>query len=242
MSVVLPARSQAADARRVRAPSSSERLDADLARGLHDARAPPRRSRALAATAARCAATARRASSGSRCSRCCWPSATRSPRSAREPPLLLLDDVMSELDAGAPGAAGGRAAPRGAERRDHDRGRARPRLGARRTSRGSRSHESARPAAARRGARRARAHARAGQRSGRRSGRLGRRRWGPPSRPTRAPSRERGGVLTVACDEAVWAAELELMGPELVDRLEASLGRRAITRAALHKQARKSHD
>jgi predicted nucleic acid-binding Zn ribbon protein len=40
---------------------------------------------------------------------------------------------------------------------------------------------------------------------------------------------ERGGVLEVACDEAVWAAEIELMGPELADRLEAALGRRAIT-------------
>jgi predicted nucleic acid-binding Zn ribbon protein len=40
---------------------------------------------------------------------------------------------------------------------------------------------------------------------------------------------ERGGVLEVACDEAVWAAEIELMGPELADRLEAALGRRAVT-------------
>jgi predicted nucleic acid-binding Zn ribbon protein len=43
------------------------------------------------------------------------------------------------------------------------------------------------------------------------------------------PVGERGGVLDVACDEAVWAAELELLGPELVDRLEAALGRRAVT-------------
>jgi predicted nucleic acid-binding Zn ribbon protein len=40
---------------------------------------------------------------------------------------------------------------------------------------------------------------------------------------------ERGGVLEVACDEAVWAAEIELMGPELADRLEVALGRRAVT-------------
>ena len=38
-----------------------------------------------------------RASSGWRCSRCCWPSARRS-QTARTPPLMLLDDVMSELD------------------------------------------------------------------------------------------------------------------------------------------------
>jgi len=44
-----------------------------------------------------------------------------------------------------------------------------------------------------------------------------------------APRAERGGALEVVCDEAVWAAELELMGPDLVLALEAALGRRAIT-------------
>jgi predicted nucleic acid-binding Zn ribbon protein len=43
------------------------------------------------------------------------------------------------------------------------------------------------------------------------------------------PVGERAGVLEVACDESVWAAELELMGPDLVDRLGAALGGRAIT-------------
>jgi len=43
------------------------------------------------------------------------------------------------------------------------------------------------------------------------------------------PVAARGGVLDVVCDEAVWAAELELMGPDLADRLEAAMGRRAIT-------------
>jgi predicted nucleic acid-binding Zn ribbon protein len=43
------------------------------------------------------------------------------------------------------------------------------------------------------------------------------------------PVGERGGVLEVACDESVWAAELELMGPEVADQLSASLGRPAIT-------------
>jgi predicted nucleic acid-binding Zn ribbon protein len=43
------------------------------------------------------------------------------------------------------------------------------------------------------------------------------------------PVGARSGVLEVVCDEAVWAAELELMGPDLVDRLEHALGRRAIT-------------
>ena len=39
---------------------------------------------------------------------------------------------------------------------------------------------------------------------------------------------EHGGVLTVACREAVWAAELELMGPQLVERLNETLGRPAL--------------
>jgi len=43
------------------------------------------------------------------------------------------------------------------------------------------------------------------------------------------PVAARRGVLEVVCDEAVWAAELELMGPDLVDRLEQAMGRRAIT-------------
>ncbi len=44
-----------------------------------------------------------------------------------------------------------------------------------------------------------------------------------------SPVAQRGGVLEVACDEAVWAAELDLMGPDLVDSLERAMGRRAIT-------------
>lgn len=43
------------------------------------------------------------------------------------------------------------------------------------------------------------------------------------------PVGERAGVLEVACDESVWAAELELMGPEIVARLSAALGWQAIT-------------
>jgi predicted nucleic acid-binding Zn ribbon protein len=43
-----------------------------------------------------------------------------------------------------------------------------------------------------------------------------------------APVAARSGVLEVVCDESVWAAELELMGPDLVDRLEQAMGRRAI--------------
>ncbi len=37
------------------------------------------------------------------------------------------------------------------------------------------------------------------------------------------PVAEREGVLTVICTDAVWAAELDLMGPELVARLNRAL-------------------
>jgi predicted nucleic acid-binding Zn ribbon protein len=38
------------------------------------------------------------------------------------------------------------------------------------------------------------------------------------------PTGERDGTLVVSCDAAVWAQELDLMGPELVGRLNAALG------------------
>ncbi len=38
------------------------------------------------------------------------------------------------------------------------------------------------------------------------------------------PTRERDGVLTVTCSSAVWAQELDLMGPELAQRINAALG------------------
>jgi predicted nucleic acid-binding Zn ribbon protein len=44
------------------------------------------------------------------------------------------------------------------------------------------------------------------------------------------PVSERGGVLTVACRASVWAQELDLMGPELIERLNATLRRGALTR------------
>ena len=39
-----------------------------------------------------------------------------------------------------------------------------------------------------------------------------------------SPVSERSGVVTVACAASVWAQELELMGPELVGRLNERLG------------------
>ncbi|MFL5840355.1 MAG: DciA family protein [Thermoleophilaceae bacterium] len=38
-----------------------------------------------------------------------------------------------------------------------------------------------------------------------------------------APVTDREGTITVACSGAVWAQELELLGPDLVKRLNAAL-------------------
>jgi predicted nucleic acid-binding Zn ribbon protein len=38
------------------------------------------------------------------------------------------------------------------------------------------------------------------------------------------PVAERDGVLTVRCEAAVWAQELDLMAPALIERLNAALG------------------
>jgi predicted nucleic acid-binding Zn ribbon protein len=37
------------------------------------------------------------------------------------------------------------------------------------------------------------------------------------------PTAERGGVLTVVCVAAVWAQELDLMGPTILERLNEAL-------------------
>jgi predicted nucleic acid-binding Zn ribbon protein len=37
------------------------------------------------------------------------------------------------------------------------------------------------------------------------------------------PVSERGGVVTVACRSATWAQELDLLGPELLERLNGAL-------------------
>jgi predicted nucleic acid-binding Zn ribbon protein len=38
------------------------------------------------------------------------------------------------------------------------------------------------------------------------------------------PTAERGGVITVSCAASVWAQELDLMGPQIVARLNQALG------------------
>jgi predicted nucleic acid-binding Zn ribbon protein len=44
------------------------------------------------------------------------------------------------------------------------------------------------------------------------------------------PVAERGGVLTISCAASVWAQELDLMGPELVERLNKTLEQGSLTR------------
>jgi predicted nucleic acid-binding Zn ribbon protein len=51
---------------------------------------------------------------------------------------------------------------------------------------------------------------------------------GPAIAAAARPTAERDGVLTVSCDAAVWAQELDLMAGELVPRLNAALAGEAI--------------
>ena len=44
------------------------------------------------------------------------------------------------------------------------------------------------------------------------------------------PERERGGVVTVVCSASVWAAELDLMAPTIVGRLNGSVTLGRVTR------------
>jgi predicted nucleic acid-binding Zn ribbon protein len=51
---------------------------------------------------------------------------------------------------------------------------------------------------------------------------------GPAIAAAARPSAERDGVLTVICDAAVWAQELDLMAGELVLSLNTALGEKTI--------------
>jgi predicted nucleic acid-binding Zn ribbon protein len=44
------------------------------------------------------------------------------------------------------------------------------------------------------------------------------------------PTHERGGVLTVSCSASVWAQELDLMAPAIIEQLNCRLRRGAIAR------------
>src|SRR5688500_20143167 len=54
------------------------------------------------------------------------------------------------------------------------------------------------------------------------------------------PVSERGGVVTVACAQAVWAQELDLMSERVVGALNAARGRPAVR--LLRVQARPAYD
>jgi predicted nucleic acid-binding Zn ribbon protein len=47
---------------------------------------------------------------------------------------------------------------------------------------------------------------------------------GPGMAAAARPVSERDGVVTIACESGVWAQELELLGGDLLTRLNASLG------------------
>jgi predicted nucleic acid-binding Zn ribbon protein len=44
------------------------------------------------------------------------------------------------------------------------------------------------------------------------------------------PAAERGGVVTVTCSSSVWAHELDLMSPVLIERLNETLEGPVVTR------------
>ena len=46
---------------------------------------------------------------------------------------------------------------------------------------------------------------------------------GPSIAAQAQPTAERGGVVTVACSASVWAQELDLMAPQIIDRLNSAL-------------------
>lgn len=57
---------------------------------------------------------------------------------------------------------------------------------------------------------------------------------GPQVAAAGLPTAERDGVLTITCSDSVWSAELDLMGPDLVERLNEELGERLIQRLRCH--------
>jgi predicted nucleic acid-binding Zn ribbon protein len=44
------------------------------------------------------------------------------------------------------------------------------------------------------------------------------------------PTAERGGVVTVSCAASVWAQELDLMAPQIIERLNEALDTRGVSR------------
>ena len=53
---------------------------------------------------------------------------------------------------------------------------------------------------------------------------------GPAIAQEAEPTAERGGVLTVSCSASVWAQELELMAPAILERLGQIVGPGRVSR------------
>ena len=52
---------------------------------------------------------------------------------------------------------------------------------------------------------------------------------GPAVAAAATPVSEHGGTVTVRCSSSAWAQELDLMGPELVERLNTAAGDTVVT-------------
>jgi predicted nucleic acid-binding Zn ribbon protein len=52
---------------------------------------------------------------------------------------------------------------------------------------------------------------------------------GPKLAGEAAPVSERGGTVTLRCSSAQWMAEIDLMGPQLVEQLNARIGGDRVT-------------
>lgn len=53
---------------------------------------------------------------------------------------------------------------------------------------------------------------------------------GPQIAAEAQPTGERGGTVTVSCAASVWAAELDLMAPAIIQALNERLGAASVTR------------
>jgi predicted nucleic acid-binding Zn ribbon protein len=53
---------------------------------------------------------------------------------------------------------------------------------------------------------------------------------GPTIAASASPVAEREGVLTVLCESSVWAHELEMLSPEVVESLNSALGCEAVSK------------
>jgi predicted nucleic acid-binding Zn ribbon protein len=53
---------------------------------------------------------------------------------------------------------------------------------------------------------------------------------GAPVAAEAQPTSERGGVLVVSCSASVWAQELDLMAPAILERLNEALGGQRLIR------------